>query len=266
MGSFGDEYSHPRLHKRFDLGDNKAYILAAGSIDKAAELVPAIDRALSAVPPDKRTYGDILQAVSMSCFRYKMERFIREVHPKHGIPPETYDPFKASKDVLEILDPEWRAFEVGVDLLVGAFSHTGQAHLIVASGDKGTADGVGLPGFSAIGSGFPNAMYWLSHRAHTLGMKPLRALYHAYEAKIMAEDTPTVNDHIDILVANASGKWWFSSHFKQEALSAMQLPDIPTVSLREMFKEYGPQPTDKLDEAEVELIKRSGARTSAGQR
>jgi hypothetical protein len=127
MGSFGDEYSHSRLHKRFDLPANKAYIVAAGSIDKASELVPMIDTQLSAIPFKQRTYGNIMEACAMSAFKYKMERFIREILPKHGIPPQTYDPLTASKDILEILEPEWEQFEIGTDLLVGAFSHTGQA-------------------------------------------------------------------------------------------------------------------------------------------
>src|SRR5271166_1998928 len=224
MGSFGDEYSHPRLHKRFDLPDNKAYVVAAGSIDRASELVPIIDRRLALVPPGERSYGDILNAVAMACFTYKMDRFIREVHPRHGIPPTLYDPLKASKEAIDLLEPEWAKFEIETDLIVGAFSHTG---------------------FSAIGSGAGNAMYWLAHRGHTLGMKPLRALYHAYEAKMMAEDAPNVNDEIDILVARADANWSCTSH--ATAAELKWIPEFPLGSLKELLKKYGTRPTDDLD-------------------
>jgi len=257
MGSFGDEYSHPRLHKRFDLPDNKAYVVAAGSIDRASELVPIIDRRLALVPPGERSYGDILNAVAMACFTYKMDRFIREVHPRHGIPPTLYDPLKASKEAIDLLEPEWAKFEIETDLIVGAFSHSGQAHLVYVGSSEAIAQSVSLPGFSAIGSGAGNAMYWLAHRGHTLGMKPLRALYHAYEAKMMAEDAPNVNDEIDILVARADANWSCTSH--ATAAELKWIPEFPLGSLKELLKKYGTRPTDDLDARPDGLIKPSGS-------
>ena len=46
---------------------------------------------------------------------------------------------------------------------------------------------------------------WLSRRQHTLGLLPLRAAYHAYEAKLTGEGSAHVNEHIDLVVATASG-------------------------------------------------------------
>lgn len=263
MGSFGDEYSHPRLHKRFDLPENKAYILAANCIDRASELVPIIDRHLVTVPVEKRTYGDILRAVAMACFEYKMDRFIREVHPRHGIPPTVYDPLTASKEAIALLEPEWTKFDIETDLLVGAFSRSGQAHLIFVSSQDATAQSVSLPGFAAIGTGAANAMYWLAHRAHTLGMKPLRALYHAYEAKLMAEDAPNVNDEIDILVANTEHGWWCTSHTPLG--ETKQIPEFPIESLKDLFAKFGPRSTKELDKRAGDLVKRSVAQMSGGQ-
>jgi hypothetical protein len=86
-------------------------------------------------------------------------------------------------------------------------------------------------------------------------MKPIRALYHAYEAKIMADDAPNVNHHLDILVANADASWSFTTHFTAEELAGLK--EIPVDSLREMFEKYGPRATDELDAKDVKLIKRS---------
>ena len=258
MGSFGDEYSHPRLHKRFDLPEQKTYIVAADSIDRAAELVGIIEIELSVVPIEQRNYGGILRAVCTACFKYKIQRFTLQVLPKHRLPPEMVDPSKVPQELRDTLAIEWEELSINADLIVGAFDFNGQAHLIVVDGSKGRAEGVSLPGFTAIGSGFPNAMYWLAHRQHTLGMKPLRALYHAYEAKIMAADAPNVNEHIDIMVANAEGSWSCTSHSPLSEIA--KLPEFPLDSLTELFAKHGPQSTEELDRRKIELIKDPRAR------
>jgi hypothetical protein len=264
MGSFGDEYSHPRLHKRFDLPDEGLFIVAADQIDKAAEVVPMIKAVVAAVPPQERSYGRLLASVGNACFMYKADRFKMEIMPKHRIPPDSFSPFDGPKELNDLLGAEWQKFELEFQLLIAAFDRLGQAHLIFVDGREGTAQGRTLPGFCAIGSGAGNAMFWLAHRGHTLGMKPLRALYHAYEAKVMADDAPNVNEHVDILVARADASWSFSSHFNEEEVKAL-VSEIPTVSLGMMFEKFGPRSTDELDTIKAELIKLSAFRKSAGQ-
>ena len=254
MGSFGDEYSHPRLHKRFDLPDQGLFILAADQIDKAAELVPGIEAMVSAVPREERTYGKILSCICEACFMYKADRFRMEVMPRHRIPPRFFNPFaQESKEVNDLLASEWKAFELEFQLLIAAFDRRGQAHLLIVDGRDGTAQGQSLPGFQAIGSGAGNAMFWLAHRAHTLGMRPLRALYHAYEAKVMAEDARNVNDQIDILAARADANWSCSSHATAAELE--WIPEFPLDSLKDLMKKYGPRATDDLDSFPDRLIK-----------
>lgn len=245
MGSFGDEYSHPRLHKRFDLPDQRMFILAADQIDKAAEVVAVINAVLSPVPHDARTYGKILNCIGEACFRYKADRFRMEVLPKYRIAPTCFNPFEGSKELNDTLNSAWQAFELEFQLLIAAFDRRGQAHLIFVDGREGTAQGQNIPGFSAIGTGSGNAMFWLAHRAHTMGVRPLRALYHAYEAKIMAEDSPNVNDQIDILAARADAYWSCTSHPTAEKFE--WLPTFPLENLKGMMEMYGPQPTNELD-------------------
>lgn len=89
-----------------------------------------------------------------------------------------------------------------------------RAHLIAISGQDGTLENGSFPGFWAIGTGAANAMFWLAHRGQMAAMRPLRAAYHAYEAKLMAEDAPNVNEHMDILIANATQFWRVGTHYK----------------------------------------------------
>src|ERR1039458_4158949 len=65
MGSFGDEYSHPRLHKRFDLPDEGLFIVAADQIDKAAEVVPMIKAVVAAVPRKRGAMAGFLPPSEM---------------------------------------------------------------------------------------------------------------------------------------------------------------------------------------------------------
>ncbi len=126
MGSFGDDYSHSRLHKLFLYPANALYATAANQIDKAASLLPMIDTHMSAVPLINRTYGDIVRAISLACFLHKVSTFTLEVLPKHGIPPKEFDLNGVPNlNVLAKLKDEWDGFDIGCDVLIGAFDHRG---------------------------------------------------------------------------------------------------------------------------------------------
>lgn len=105
MGSFGDEYSHPRVHKRFDLPKNKAYVLAANRIDVAAELVSIIDSQLSECPIKQRTYASIAQAINMAFFMFKGMKFTESVFPRFRLKPDIFDRTQLTKEVNELLQP-----------------------------------------------------------------------------------------------------------------------------------------------------------------
>ena len=263
MGSYGNEFAHPRLHKRFDLPEHKTFILAADQVDRAAELVPMIEARLSQFPPDSRTYGETKQAICEACFFYKMELFKQSVLPRLRVPPEAFDPREATSEFQAVIQQEWELFGIGCDLLIGTFDHKGQAALTVVNGAEGTASSWNFPGFTAIGSGGPNALFWLSHRGHTLGMTPLRALYHAYEAKVMAEDAPNVNDKTDVLVANAENNWSCSSHVS--LADKAKVPEFPIDSLETLFDKYKPSDTSELDAMPQRIVKPLAPQKSGDQ-
>ena len=100
-----------------------------------------------------------------------------------------------------------------------------------------------LNGFCAIGSGEFGALFWLSYREQNLAMGVHRSAYHAYEAKIMSEQSPHVGkDDIMLLVA---------THQKYYVLSKEQ-PEVEGCpvslsKLTEEFGHFGPRSTESLE-------------------
>lgn len=256
MGSFGDEYSHPRLHKLFDFPQTDLYAAAAGQIDQAAALMPMINQNLARIPSEERSFGDIVRGVAQSLFMFKMEKFNLMVLPKYGMPPASIAPNSiippssliaamamVPSEVQSALEQEWQQFNLGCDLIIGAFDHTGQAVLMCQYGNEPELRNVTFPGYWAIGSGAENAIFWLSHREHVLGMGLQRAAYHAYEAKLMAEGSAHVNEHLDILVASKGQHWHISTHKHKQSNDC----PITFAQLTKWRKKYGPSNTDLLD-------------------
>jgi hypothetical protein len=256
MGSFGVEYSHPRLHKMFAFPETDLYATAAGDVSQAALLMPMISATLAQTP--ERSCGDILRGIIQTLFMFKTEKFNLMVLPKYGLPPASIAPTAtihpssliaamalAPPEIREKLEKEWYEFTLGCDLIIGAIDKTGQAMLVYLYGDEDVIRNGSFPGYCAIGSGSLNAMFWLSHRAHVLGMGLKRATYHAYEAKLMAEGSAHVNEHLDMIVAT-KGKYWDLTTHK---LSKHTDCPVNFAMLKEWYGEFGPKNTDKLDKA-----------------
>lgn len=253
-GTYGDEFSHERLHKLFEDHEAGLCATAADRIDNAAELFPMIVRHIKLIPPNERSYGTMLAAISMASYLYKRSKFCVDVLPSLRIPPNQFDRFGsgfAVQGVPQHIDKEiqdaWQAYRIRCDLIVGAFDKDKRAYLYMVSGsDESTesTEGSNFPGYAVIGSGGGNAQFWLCRRGHNLGMDLKKAAYHAYEAKRMAESTPTVNDHLDCLIFQHEQTWSISSH-KKDAPPA----DYPiTIEwLKEAFDKYGPRSTANLE-------------------
>lgn len=245
LGSFGDVFSHPRLHKMQIFPENGVYTTAANEIDRAAEFAPMVNRNIAGVPMQRRTYGDIQRMIDASVFLYRKERFQLEVLPEFRLPPEAFDPRLPGNQLPDRTDRQlqkrWIEFDMGFALLIAAFDCAGQAHLFHLD-HFGHLTYTSFPGFAAIGIS-THAMFWLSHRAQRLGMGVKRSAYHAYEAKLLADDSPHVNDHIDMLIANRS-EYWFSSTHRPEMGTGSP---VRIGELREWFERYGPRKTDDLD-------------------
>jgi hypothetical protein len=247
MGSFGDVDSHGRLHKTMAFPEEGVYATAADRIDRAAELLPMMCRFIAdEAPRARRTYGDIMRALAKACFCYKVDRFAVSELPKIRLAPEVFDPRKCPPEIDAKVQPLWENFRIGCELIIAAFDCNGQALLFAMSGQDETIEPVGFPGYAAIGSGAGNAMFWLSRREHVMGMLPERAAYHAYEAKLMAEASPHVNEHLDLTVVTANDHWFISSHPLLGPASGKAHPTITLPMLKKWVKRYGVRSTEQL--------------------
>jgi hypothetical protein len=239
-GSFGDSYSMNRFHKLFLDPDRRLYAAGAGQIDRAAELFEAIRDVSLIIDGGTERYGSIVESIGGGADLYKRVRFKLDVLPRFARMPQSLPDMFTDEDLGPALLEEWRKYEFGCQMLVGAFNSGGQAFLLYIEAD-GTIMNLTFPGFCAIGSGAENAMFWLSYRNHNFGFPTVRAAYHAFEAKIMAESSPHVNDKLDVVLANRD-KWFFMSEDKPAPENA----PVSISKLREMFSVYGPKETDEI--------------------
>jgi len=238
-GSFGDAFSMNQLHKLFIAPEFDLYATAADSMDRAAELFKVVSlfmRDLQGVTG----YGRLFQAVHAAADTYKRMRFKYDLLPKYAYPPPVLpDDFDES-----VLGPsllkEWQEFDFRCQMLVGSFDLEGKPYLFHIEG-TGEVTNFTFPGFAAVGSGQNQAMFWLSYRHHNLGFPVKRAAYHAFEAKLMAESSPFVNEQIDLVIAKKE-KHWVITRNDPEPESA----PVTIAELRELFLAYGPKETDDL--------------------
>jgi hypothetical protein len=244
MGSYEDLDSHARLHKAFMFPESEMYAVAANLVDRAGEVLSSIDKFLKRIPKGNRSFGAIMRTVSEVCYGYKREKFIAHEFPKLRLPPADFDPFKKIPPNVDArIQKRWDAFPLGCDLIIGALSNQG-AVLIQVCGNSLDVDNATVPGVATIGIGSDAASFWLSRRQQTFGNPPLRSAYHAYEAKIMAESSAHVNEHLDMIVATDEKFWFCTSH--TSAHPYQKHPEINLENLKEMWGKYGPQDTSQL--------------------
>ena len=239
-GSFGQTHSMNRLHKIFSCREVGLYGIGAGKIDRASELFGLIRDAISQIFSEKR-HGDLLDAVHAGSDLYKRMRFRFEILPQHAHPPHSVPVQFREADLTPNLLEKWRNFYFGCQMVVAAFNKQGQPTLFRLDGTGGV-ENFTFPGFTAVGVGAQNAMFWLSYRNHNLSMSVKRAAYHAFEAKLMGESSPFVNEKVDVLIVNSEG-FANLTDFKPAPKHAPITLEI----LRKMFKQYGPKETAALE-------------------
>ena len=256
MGSYGDVDSHGRLHKIFMYPETRLYAVAANQIDCASELMATLEIALKNIRVAERNYGAILRAIAMSCYLYKRDKFTIHEFPKMRLPPNEIDPRTASSELQQVVQKRWEEFSIGCDLVIAGFDCDGRAYLFQVNGDEHEIQNAFLPGFAAIGAGCVNALFWLSRRQQTLGQFPLRAAYHAYEAKLMAESSPHVNKHVDLLVATGE-EYWFSSTHPTVPKEFKPHPEINLKTLQRLWRRHSPRDTSKVGSDAMPLSSRT---------
>ncbi len=244
MGSYGDVDSHARLHKAFMFPDAGVYAVAADQVDRASELLFAFAKFVKEIPKTERTQGAIAKTLATVCYGYKREKFTVHELPKLRLPPTAMDVSTVTPELFAIVQPHWEKFSIGCDLIVATFCGDGTVSFIQVHGAEHEIANMLFPGFAAIGAGAELAIFCLSRREQTLGQLPLRAAYHAYEAKRMAESSPHVNDHLDIIVATNEEHWFCTSHSSLHGQK--EHPEINIKNLKRLWKRYSPRDTAKL--------------------
>jgi hypothetical protein len=247
MGSTETD-SMDELHKLYQEDDAKFYSVCANRVEMASELVPMFIANIKALP--KRTHGGITEGLNIAVHGHRTQHFKWDImaqrysflHPSpQGMIPLTPN---SEPKILE----DWQAFDVGAEMIVGTFDETGQA-LLYSIGPQYDKNGAvqGLvhlhefPGHWSIGTGAYNANFWLNYRQHTLGRSIRQSAYHAYEAKIMASKSPTVNDNIEIVVATLEKSWLLTKETPER-----EGCEVSLLELEKMFNKYGPQNTHDL--------------------
>jgi hypothetical protein len=112
---------------------------------------------------------------------------------------------------------------------------------LISNSEEGYVTLRSYPGHVCIGTGCFSAEVWLNHRRQVLGMSVLQSVYHAFEAKQMAESAPGVNKNLDLLIASADG-----SRFISNSDPSLTNGLVSVTELEEMYIKYGPQSTDIL--------------------
>ena len=241
-----DTASTQRLHKMFVSESDGLYAVAADNINNAGELFPRIQHFLRR--ETTRSHGSIFLAIHSAVHDYHRWRIGKEVLPKYSWIAGDLE----AEETKELVRDECMRFNLGCELIVGAFDDSGMALLFetYSVGHTDHEDGAPptmvlargntIPGFTVIGKGRDSADFWLNYRNHALSYSPRRAAYHAYEAKRMAENSPYVNDKIELLIANKTG------HVRLDDKTPVKR-GWSLEEMREMFSNYGPRSTDGLD-------------------
>ena len=248
MGSFGDGYSSPGLYKMFTFADERLYICASDNVDKAAELCSIIRDNVRRLP--HREHGAIQAVLQAAVWDYHRQRSLYEVLPKYLLTPQEWAQTSLDRDLRETVALAVMSYYFGCQLIIGTFADSGQALLYRVDGvglsEPGNWDSIvefvrscNFPGFTAIGSGSENALFWLAYRNHVLGYNPRRAAYHVYEAKRMAETSAHVNNLFQFVIANRDSHTLLSD--KTPERNGWSLNE-----LQEMFSKKGPQSTEEI--------------------
>jgi hypothetical protein len=240
LGSFGDEFSSKRHAKLFVQPVEGLFASCAGSVEAVSEFLPmVIDQWKT---PGQRSFAYLGAGIQQAFYEYKKYKFVSSVLPRYAIGvKEDWQEVAKKLQIEEKLFKEWNDFDVGFEVLIATFDWRGTAQLFSVYGD-GEINQHSLPGFVAIGTGGPNAMFWLGYREQSVGMSLPRSAYHVFEAKLMAEQSPHVGkDDIEMLIVMPT--MWYLLNEKNQSFDGCP---VSLVELKELIKKFGPSTTDSL--------------------
>ena len=251
MGST-DYDSTDDLYKMYISPDVKLYGTGAGNMEMCSEIFAYLEQQLRKAT-EPRTHGTMLTLINQAVHGHRSQHFQIDVLQSTHLPL-----IRFANETAEQLTPQWkheqierdwREYDTGASLLIGSFDDNGQALLYFvgrifdSNGDVSPrlVHPCFFPGYRCVGIGSRNANFWLTYRGQTLGLSPKQSVYHAYEAKVMAANAPTVNDRTEVLIVSKDQKPFYFS----EKLHAPKDSPVSLAELETMFLKYGPQDTRK---------------------
>ncbi len=232
------------LHKMWLDDDLGIYAVGAGILEYGGELFTIVQNELKdAIKTGPKTHGRVSGALNRAFHILKSQHFQWDIFPALSI--YGVGNLVPQDKVLE----EWQRYSISLHMLFAMLDHEGQAYLYLV-GQFGDAHGMvpktvhlcEFPGHATIGTGGDNAQFWLNYRRQALGMNVKRSAYHSYEAKRMAEKTPTVNDTVEIAVVMPGRKAY---HLTEEHPQLDGCP-VSLAELETMFEKHGPPETESI--------------------
>jgi hypothetical protein len=252
MGS--TDLDSTELHKMMIDEERSLFAVCADRLERCGDLFPCIQKEVDGCP--QKIHGNLLDAINRAVMGHRAQHF------KYDVLFPQYQLSEQSCLVPgEKLQEEWAKYDPGAAMIVGTFDNTGQAlmYVIQNPGVLGASwvEPFLFPGHATIGLGGYNANFWLNYRKQHLSLSIRQSIYHAYEASRMASKAPTVNDELEIMIATKDAIIHTATGF---ASPPVDFP-LSFETLKDLFKEKGPQNTDDLEA----FAKPSVSQTSAGQ-
>jgi hypothetical protein len=240
MGSTETD-STSELHKIAIEPNERLFMACAGDVALCSDVGSLIKQNVGKLP--ERSHGHIWEAINKAVHEALMARFHWDVLvPKYVFTPGTI--FESQR---ENLTADWQQYNPDLEMLIGTFHETGIALLYRIGrfyGSFAWVHACQYPGHMTIGTGGPNAEFWLNFRNQQLGNNPMQSAYHAFEAKRMAASAPTVNKNIDLVMAFADRHYILSDEKPEVEGCPFSLAELVA-----MYPKYGPQSTYGLGHA-----------------
>lgn len=175
-------------------------MIAADDITHVVPVVEAAVLGMLGLTDSSNTYQNV-ERIFVSAYQSVRSQFAEDlVLAPIGLNFEELKNRGWEQNLVDRLD----SVNLGCEFLVAGFDWSGDGY-IFSVGHPGIARNHNVTGYAAIGVGAYNAIGTFLHHSINYEMDLARILYHACEAKFMAESAPGVGKHTVVKVATASG-------------------------------------------------------------
>jgi hypothetical protein len=231
--------------KLFPLSDRYQW-WAMISGEDITRVVPVLELAvekLVALPQPQNTCREVERAVVSAYQEIRLQKCEDEVLSPIGM---TLEEFKNLDPRDPYLSDDMRRVDLGCQILVAGFDFAGDGN-IFAIENPGSPQNLNPIGFGSIGSGSHRALGMFYHHSVNYEMDLPTVLYHALEAKFMAESALGVGKHTTVKVIRSGVHDLYDSTGPlttiREAWEAHGKPKVPVAAIEALRRELGKHPS-----------------------